>query len=275
MKQIVVHLQSHTIRKGKKCGQCTLTFNGDIEYRAHLAENSHQSEDLPSPERQVIPYEVVDGPAAEIKMAKPPKVKRITIPAPIPPLKKIARIDTSSGSGAGGAKRLSATARAQLQGDGTQYQYNELTMQFSNPKAGNSKCLECLKLTGNEDHFPGYMVCIKCRFATCCRTAMTTHTATVHPNIGDINLSSSFKVEKSELLPSKIFCGCGFGTRSGNKMVRHLVSCNKTTALSELPPECDSDEAEEEEDTKDLAAKLTAPPMPNLLGQLGLTRKFD
>lgn len=46
MKQVVVHLQNHTIRKGKKCPHCSLLFASDSDFRHHLSEGAHQEVDL-------------------------------------------------------------------------------------------------------------------------------------------------------------------------------------------------------------------------------------
>lgn len=84
-------------------------------------------------------------------------------------------------------------------------------------------CIECdgnLKL---EHHFRAYQKCTKCTYSTCCRNMVSKHAQVFHPN--GKSKSGCYRIAPPIIMPEPMYCICGFSTRSGNHLARHLALC--------------------------------------------------
>ncbi|CAG7837411.1 unnamed protein product [Allacma fusca] len=217
LKQITVHIQTHQMRKGKKCPHCCLVFFGDLEYRHHILEGAHKSRPINS--RKIIYYSPEDK--TGILMAKPPNLTRAILQ---PPNKKPRPGPVDQIKKALSNTKVSTTSIAD-----NMYKIREHCVSMHD--VGARGCLECQTSIERSEHFPGYMSCIKCRFSTCCKSAMQSHHATAHPMFGSGRKVSSIKVVSTEMMKSPLLCQCGFESINPNRLARHLALCDKTTAF--------------------------------------------
>ncbi|XP_063217587.1 uncharacterized protein LOC134528163 isoform X2 [Bacillus rossius redtenbacheri] len=170
-----------------------------------------------------------------------------------------------------------------------------------------SRCCECEGDMMGEDHFMGYLQCLRCQYSTCCGKAMAEHTVMFHDSLR----TPQFSLGRVSQLPKEMFCVCGFKSSSGNKLANHLAHCKRKSAYpspahakaatiqsASFPPLVTLDDAEENssedpsdrwlkafvsrkddsENSKDLPEKKQAPPAeradpPSMLNILGLVRK--
>ncbi|PNF37871.1 hypothetical protein B7P43_G07399 [Cryptotermes secundus] len=90
-----------------------------------------------------------------------------------------------------------------------------------------STCCECEGEFLGEDHFPGYLTCSRCRFATCCSKAMMEHIVVFHESGKS---TPEFTLGQIVQLPAEMFCVCGYKTSSGNRLANHLAKCERKSA---------------------------------------------
>ncbi|XP_021920115.1 uncharacterized protein LOC110830032 isoform X2 [Zootermopsis nevadensis] len=90
-----------------------------------------------------------------------------------------------------------------------------------------STCCECEGDFLGEDHFPGYLTCSRCRFATCCGKAMMEHIVVFHESGKS---TPEFTLGRMVQLPGDMFCVCGFQSSSGNRLANHLAKCERKSA---------------------------------------------
>jgi hypothetical protein len=203
------------MRKGKKCPHCCLVFFGDAEYRHHIVEGAHKPRPVNS--RKIVYFSPEDKTGT--LMAKPPSMARAILQ---PPSKKPrpASVDQMKKPAAPKVSTTSVTDNM--------YKMKEHTIVMN--EVGKKSCLECQTSVERSEHFPGYMSCIKCRFSTCCKSAIQYHHATAHPMFGSGRKVSSIKVKSTEMMKSPLLCQCGFESINPNRLARHLALCDKTTA---------------------------------------------
>jgi len=84
-----VSVQNHTMKKGKKCTRCCLSFGTDQEYKVHCNSGVIHEKNK-APNGQAYPLEADEKP---IRMAKPPADARVPIPA-IPTKKQKTQADS-------------------------------------------------------------------------------------------------------------------------------------------------------------------------------------
>lgn len=84
-------------------------------------------------------------------------------------------------------------------------------------------CIECDACLTLENHFKAYLKCTKCNYATCCRNMISKHSQIFHPT--GRSKRGLYNIGPPIILPKKLFCICGFSTRSGNHLARHLSVC--------------------------------------------------
>ncbi|KAG7167549.1 Pogo transposable element-like 92 [Homarus americanus] len=83
-------------------------------------------------------------------------------------------------------------------------------------------CIECDESLTLENHFRVFQKCAKCSYATCCSSMISRHDQVFHPS--GIN-KRHYNIGPPIILPQPLFCICGFSTRSGNHLARHLALC--------------------------------------------------
>ncbi|XP_019877466.2 uncharacterized protein LOC109605340 isoform X2 [Aethina tumida] len=99
---------------------------------------------------------------------------------------------------------------------------NFSTLFFSAPKG--AKCKECNLSLNSSKHFPSFESCQNpnCQYSTCCANAMVKHKA---------NCSKQTEIEAAEEpLPYEMFCVCGFSSKDGNCLAKHLAICERKSA---------------------------------------------
>lgn len=85
-------------------------------------------------------------------------------------------------------------------------------------------CIECDASLTLEQHFKAYQKCTKCTYATCCRSMISKHAHVFHP-MGRTR-RTYYNLGPPIVLPKPLFCICGFSSRSGNHLARHLALCD-------------------------------------------------
>ncbi|XP_045104618.1 uncharacterized protein LOC123500056 isoform X3 [Portunus trituberculatus] len=96
-------------------------------------------------------------------------------------------------------------------------------LKFNVPDLRDYNCIECQGRFSISSHFKSYMKCTRCVYSTCCRFMISKHADTFHPQ--GRNKKNKYKFSDPIVLPKPLFCICGFSSRSGNHMARHLVRC--------------------------------------------------
>ncbi|XP_054288383.1 uncharacterized protein LOC129004035 [Macrosteles quadrilineatus] len=163
-------------------------------------------------------------------------------------------------------------------------------------------CCECEGEMLQDDHYPGFLSCLKCRFSTCCSKAMNEHFVVYHQS----EAKPQYNVGKAIILAKPLYCVCGFSSQSGNNMARHLALCKRKSAYptperaaqctlqgqsASFPPlvTLDEEEAEDHEEKwmrafvphradsadsdKPIVTPSTSGDPPSMLNLLGLVRK--
>lgn len=100
-------------------------------------------------------------------------------------------------------------------------QWHDLKMEIPDPE--DHRCLECFSKLSLSDHFKSYMKCTRCSYSTCCRYMITRHAEGFHPQ--GRTKKKKYKIGHPIILPKPLFCICGFSSRSGNHLARHLMTC--------------------------------------------------
>merc|ERR1712029_1228266 len=86
-------------------------------------------------------------------------------------------------------------------------------------------CGECGRKLSILGHYNAYLCCTKCRYSFCCSKAMSVHVGLFHgPQKPVFDIGAPINLDK------EMFCCCGFVTKSGNKMAKHLAGNNCKTA---------------------------------------------
>ncbi|CAG0918706.1 unnamed protein product [Notodromas monacha] len=85
-------------------------------------------------------------------------------------------------------------------------------------------CQECHQPLTSAAHLKTSWSCSHCRYSTCCDAMAQTHLARFHGTKPDFDMSKPVCLKKT------MFCVCGFGTYSGNKLATHLALCGKKSA---------------------------------------------
>nr|CAD7425052.1 unnamed protein product [Timema monikensis] len=87
-------------------------------------------------------------------------------------------------------------------------------------------CCECEGDMLGEEHFPGYLQCMRCRYSTCCSKAMNEHTVVFH----DTARPPEFSLGRVVQLSKEMHCVCGFKSAKGNRLATHLTRCERKSA---------------------------------------------
>uniref|UniRef100_A0A6P7F2W9 Uncharacterized protein LOC114324247 isoform X3 n=1 Tax=Diabrotica virgifera virgifera TaxID=50390 RepID=A0A6P7F2W9_DIAVI len=84
-------------------------------------------------------------------------------------------------------------------------------------------CKECDTPMDTPKHFPSFESCQNpnCQYSTCCTNAMQEHNA---------KCSKTNNPIAEEKLPFEMFCICGFSNTDGNRMAKHLATCERKSA---------------------------------------------
>nr|XP_018895749.1 PREDICTED: uncharacterized protein LOC109029651 isoform X1 [Bemisia tabaci]XP_018895750.1 PREDICTED: uncharacterized protein LOC109029651 isoform X1 [Bemisia tabaci] len=90
-------------------------------------------------------------------------------------------------------------------------------------------CCECEGLISGNDHFEGKYSCIVCCYSTYCGKAMYEHSQVFHSLVAGTP-KESFNIGTPIILPEAMHCVCGFSSRSGNKLTKHLAQCKRKSA---------------------------------------------
>lgn len=189
------HMQKHTRKTiARKCNKCALWFVHKGILKEHQLKDHLSCKGKPNIER--YPSNGLDT----IKMPKP------LAPGPLHEKHQIQK-----------------TKESLTSNNFTANKFNSMAM-YDTPD--EAKCCECEGNFTEEDHFPGYLSCLKCRFATCCSKAMTEHVVIFH----DSRSSKEFSIGKSIILEKPMHCVCGFKSASGNKLAKHIATCGRKSA---------------------------------------------
>lgn len=89
----------------------------------------------------------------------------------------------------------------------------------------DENCLECKTSLSKKDHLGAFLCCTQCQYSTCCSKASYQHYSNFHEQ------NRKFKLGKPIILKKTLFCICGFYSCSGNKIAKHLVLCDRRTAI--------------------------------------------
>jgi len=120
--------------------------------------------------------------------------------------------------------------------------------------AAGDQCCECGKSMTLAGHYVAYLCCTKCRYSSCCAKAMSLHVSIFHP-ASATSTAPVYTLGTPLTLEQEMHCVCGFATKSGNKLAKHLGSNGCMSAYpskeeaqkARLAVEGEEDEAMEEE----------------------------
>jgi len=120
--------------------------------------------------------------------------------------------------------------------------------------AAGDQCCECGKSMTLAGHYVAYLCCTKCRYSSCCAKAMSLHVSIFHP-ASATSTAPVYTLGTPLTLEQEMHCVCGFATKSGNKLAKHLGSNGCMSAYpskeeaqkAKLVVEGEEDEAMEEE----------------------------
>ncbi|XP_069703661.1 uncharacterized protein [Periplaneta americana] len=234
------HIQKHQRKSiARKCNKCAMWFVHKGILKEHQIKDHSSFKGIPG----VKPY--VNPTGVDVMMPPPPTS---LIRGPLSLKKQPNRLKASS---------------------------NYASKVFEPPLAiygvlNGATCCECEGEFLGEDHFPGYLTCSKCRFATCCSKAMTEHIVVFHESGKN---TAEFTLGRVVQLPTDMFCVCGYKTSSGNRLANHLAKCERKSAYpspsaakaatiqsASFPPLVTLDDAENaEEDPSDRWLKAFVP----------------
>ncbi|GLH04372.1 Pogo transposable element with ZNF domain, partial [Gryllus bimaculatus] len=192
----LTHIQKHQRRYiTKKCTRCALWFVNKWAIREHLQRDHVSFKDV-----------------AAVKPAFPDIGEGIKMPLPPAEL--------------GPSATLSAVRRGPgFPNRGCQSTTYLLPTLMLDNSISEYLCVEC-KEEMSESHFPGYSMCSRCRFATCCSTNLKEHMKTFH----EIEDKPVFDFSAPIRLPEPLHCVCGYNSNSGNRLAKHLALCDRKSA---------------------------------------------
>ncbi|KAK7788712.1 hypothetical protein R5R35_007354 [Gryllus longicercus] len=192
----LTHIQKHQRRYiTKKCTRCALWFVNKWAIREHLQRDHVSFKDV-----------------AAVKPAFPDIGEGIKMPLPPAEL--------------GPSATLSAVRRGPgFPNRGCQSTTYLLPTLMLDTSISEYLCVEC-KEEMSESHFPGYSMCSRCRFATCCSTNLKEHMKTFH----EIEDKPVFDFSAPIRLPEPLHCVCGYNSNSGNRLAKHLALCDRKSA---------------------------------------------
>ncbi|XP_045607816.1 uncharacterized protein row isoform X3 [Procambarus clarkii] len=191
------HLQKHASQQGK-CKFCVLSF-----YSKYLLEE-HKKKDHASC-AQVRGLQRYKVPAGQNRIMFRPWVKRLS-----------ATNNTSSTYNATNRQNSLVAISSTIE------VMTNVTITLDTEDQ-SYYCLECDASLSLENHFRAYQRCTKCTYATCCRSMISKHSQVFHPT--GRSKRGYYNIGPPIILPKPMFCICGFSTRSGNHLARHLSMC--------------------------------------------------
>uniref|UniRef100_A0A1B6KNR9 C2H2-type domain-containing protein n=1 Tax=Graphocephala atropunctata TaxID=36148 RepID=A0A1B6KNR9_9HEMI len=190
----ISHIQKHQRKSlARKCNKCVLWFVHKDLIKEHTNKDHISCKDHPGVER--FP---ADG------------IEAVMMPMP-------------SSSGAAPPKSQGNKSKhTQLYN----FTVNHFSVKITDVNE-NATCSECEGEILQDEHYPGYLSCLKCRFTTCCSKAMSEHCVIYHDRIQG---KPQFNVGKLIILDKPMYCVCGFSSSSGNRLARHLAECKRKSA---------------------------------------------
>jgi len=195
----MIHLQKHENLKKKKitCKKCCLEFvNADV-LKYHMEKDHLSYKDY----SDIDTSQFVLATSAPLKMAKPEEKHYRLAP-----------------------KRTGPT-KAQAQ-----YAFASVNLEdMAIYDTDREKCFECKRPMNSAGHFTAYLCCTKCRYSTCCSRAINLHGLLFHDKP-----KPEFNLGKPVSLDEEMYCICGFCTKSGNRMAKHLATQSCSTAYGSL-----------------------------------------
>ncbi|KAG7167548.1 Pogo transposable element-like 93 [Homarus americanus] len=189
------HLLKHSSQVGK-CKSCVLSF-----YTKYLLDE-HKRRDHIS-RVNVVGLQRYKVPAGQNRIMFRPWVKNAPMPNP--------NVTYFATSRQNSIVAISSTLEVM----------NNLKVD-TNDEDKSYYCIECDASLTLENHFRAYQKCTKCSYATCCRSMISRHAQVFHPSGRNRRY---YNIGPPIILPQPLFCICGFSTRSGNHLARHLALC--------------------------------------------------
>jgi len=196
----MIHLQKHENLKKKKmsCKKCCLEFvNADV-LKYHMEKDHLSYKDY----TDIDTSQFVLATSAPLKMPKPEE--------------KYYRLAPKK---TGPTKALQA-----------QYAFASVNLEdMAIYDTDKEKCFECKRPMTQAGHYTAYLCCTKCRYSTCCSRAINLHGILFHDKP-----KPEFNLGKPIILDEEMYCICGFCTKSGNRMAKHLATQGCSTAYGTL-----------------------------------------
>ncbi|KAK3878471.1 hypothetical protein Pcinc_016890 [Petrolisthes cinctipes] len=195
------HVQKHNTLAGK-CKSCVLSFYSKYLLDEHKKRDHITRASFPGLQRYKIPQ-------GEMKIMFRPSLK----PSRIVPgnKKKITSMDLFHNNRTLATVAMSSTIACQ-----------ERLVVNNEEEEKSCYCIECDASLYLEGHFKAYLKCTKCPYSTCCRNMISKHANVFHPRK---NARGYYSIGPPIHLPRPLYCICGFNTRSGNHLARHLALC--------------------------------------------------
>jgi hypothetical protein len=220
----MVHLQKHEdcAKKKNSCKKCCLEFVNDQVLKHHQEKDHMSYKDFPD----VDSTQFLADAGAPTRMPKPDER-----------LFKVAPKKT------GPAKPLS-----------TQYAFASVNLEdMAIYDTDKDRCFECKRPMIQSGHYTAYLCCTKCRYSTCCSRAINLHGILFHNRPKPV-----FDLGKPVTLENEVYCICGYYTKSGHKMAKHLATQGCSTAYYNLEM---AGEGRADKDLPEIK-KLTPPATP-------------
>ncbi|XP_075212972.1 uncharacterized protein LOC142319506 [Lycorma delicatula] len=189
------HIQKHSRKTiARKCNKCALWFVHKGILKDHQNKDHASCKDMKNVERY-----------------SSSGLDKVMMPKPLAPGPLIEK------------HQIQKTKESLISNNFTAIKFDALAM-YGTPDGAT--CCECEGDFVEEDHFPGYLSCLRCRFATCCSKAMAEHTFVFHDNRN----VKEFNLGKVHILDKPMHCVCGFKSASGNKLAKHIATCGRKSA---------------------------------------------
>lgn len=189
------HLQRHTHQQSK-CKQCQLNFYSSFLRDEHRKKDHISRVGFPGLQRYKIPA------GQKTRIMFRPWIKRASPGG--------SSTSTSHALGPPPPMALSSTL-----------EWHEFKINI--PDLNSYTCFECDEPFSLPDHFKSYMKCTRCNYSTCCKNMISKHSEAFHPQ--GRTKKGHYKLSEPIIIPKSLFCICGFSSRSGNHLARHLVKC--------------------------------------------------
>ncbi|ODN00983.1 Pogo transposable element with ZNF domain [Orchesella cincta] len=226
LKTIVVHLQSHQLKRTKKCTKCILSFGNDIDLRNHMAAHASKADLGNAWLRTTRQFPL------KILMPTPPAIKAQSssnfTDSSLQKSKK-RKLITEKKRSPEPKSTLNTPFSVPLPIDPTEkFAGSRYKITLPDIEQGKAICSECKVDIMTPNHFIGRISCTKCRFTTSCRQAMDIHHDANHqPN--SVSIRPILPTRREKMLNDPLVCKCGYLSRSPYKLADHLVRCERYT----------------------------------------------